>query len=266
MIFYFSATGNSLFVAKEIAAASGDSEVISIPQAIHQKDLSFSSERIGIVCPVFGHEMPPLVKEFLKKAQFNTDYFYIVETFGKMNGGCTELAANYCKEIGKTPSYINIVLMVDNFLPVFDMIEECREDKKVDEQIKPILEDIKAKKQYIRPVTDQERMMHQGFLSMASQMMPQDTSMYKFGNACNGCGICVKVCPAGCIGVEDGKAVQKLEGKAAHCQLCMACIHACPQKAIGLAMPMPERNPNARYRNSYVSVEEIIAANNQASY
>jgi ferredoxin len=41
----------------------------------------------------------------------------------------------------------------------------------------------------------------------------------------------------------------------------MACIHACPQKAITLKMP--EKNPSARYRNPAISLAEIIAANNQ---
>lgn len=42
-----------------------------------------------------------------------------------------------------------------------------------------------------------------------------------------------------------------------------ACAHACPQKAI--ALTVPEKNPNARYRNEHVSLQEIIRANHQPS-
>ena len=38
-----------------------------VPQAIHG-ELKFKAERIGIVCPVYGHEMPETVKRFVKKA------------------------------------------------------------------------------------------------------------------------------------------------------------------------------------------------------
>ena len=86
MIFYFTATGNSLYVARQL-----DSECISIPQVIHG-ELKFKAERIGIVCPVYGHEMPETVKKFIKKATFDTDYLYLVETYGHRHGGANELA------------------------------------------------------------------------------------------------------------------------------------------------------------------------------
>ncbi len=44
------------------------------------------------------------------------------------------------------------------------------------------------------------------------------------------------------------------------CNACLACIHACPSGAFEL--PMGESNPEARFRNEHVSLNEIIAANN----
>ncbi|MBR2216387.1 MAG: 4Fe-4S binding protein [Selenomonadaceae bacterium] len=78
-----------------------------------------------------------------------------------------------------------------------------------------------------------------------------------FTEACVGCGICTRVCPRGSIRLADGKASQSME----RCLACLACIHACPQKAIQFTFP--EKNPNARYRNPYVTLGEIIAANEQ---
>lgn len=46
-----------------------------------------------------------------------------------------------------------------------------------------------------------------------------------------------------------------------NCQTCLACVHACPRKAIGLTVP--EKNPQARYRNEHVSLEELMQANSQ---
>ena len=62
------------------------------PQAIHREPLDFTADAIGIVCPVYGHEVPPMVREFLEKAQFHTDYFYMVLTYGNRHGGAAELA------------------------------------------------------------------------------------------------------------------------------------------------------------------------------
>lgn len=76
---------------------------------------------------------------------------------------------------------------------------------------------------------------------------------------CIGCGICTRVCPAGCITLKDQRAVYA-EGSLP-CQLCMACVHNCPKNAICLRVP--EKNPEARYRNSHIRLTEIVAANEQ---
>ena len=112
MVFYFTGTGNSLYVAKQIEDAP-----ISIPQAIHCKELDFSDESIGIVAPIYGHEVPPMVRDFMKKAAFHTDYFYMILTYGNRHGGAAELAKRLCDECGIDVQYINILWMVDNWLP-----------------------------------------------------------------------------------------------------------------------------------------------------
>jgi ferredoxin len=257
MLFYFTATGNSLYAAKQIGTACGDTNIVSIPQIVHKEGFEFTADSIGIVCPIYGHEMPPMVKDFLKKAVFHTDYFYIIETYGARNGGCAELAEKYCNECGIKPAYINILLMVDNWLPVFDMDEECQLDKKVDENMNAIIADIKARKHFIRPSLADDIATHKLFLSFPKW---PDNAAHRFHitDDCNACGTCVKVCPAHCIHLENHKAVHS---DSSDCQFCLACIHACPQKAIQLYCS--EKNPDARYRNPYITLAEIITANNQ---
>ena len=62
---------------------------------------------------------------------------------------------------------------------------------------------------------------------------------------------------SGSIRVVDGKAVH-IPGS---CQTCLSCVHNCPEKAIGLTVP--EKNPNARYRNEHIQLAELIRANRQ---
>lgn len=71
MILYFTGIGNSLYAAKQL-----DNELISIPQAVRQGRFDFSADTIGIVTPIYGHEVPPMVREFMHKASFHTRYFY----------------------------------------------------------------------------------------------------------------------------------------------------------------------------------------------
>lgn len=95
MLFYFTGTGNSLYIAKQI-----ETSPVSIPQVIHKENQVYFADSIGIVAPVYGHEVPQLVKDFLKKATFHTDYFYMILTYGNRHGGAAELAQKLCEECG----------------------------------------------------------------------------------------------------------------------------------------------------------------------
>lgn len=255
MNFYFTGTGNSLYVAKQL-----DEENYSIPQVLHRNELNFSAGTIGIVCPIYGHEMPKMVKEFLKEASFNTNYFYLVLTYGARHGGAAEIAKNYLKSIGQEADYISTIMMVDNFLPGFDMTKQLTIDKNVEEQIKAVKADIDNKKCEIQKASLKDRMTHKGYLAMVKHAPETIWANYKITDDCIGCGICTRVCPAGCIYLDGQHAVNTGE----NCQACYACIQACPKMAIQFGeIPMKEPNPNARYRNPNITLTELVQANDQ---
>lgn len=89
-------------------------------------------------------------------------------------------------------------------------------------------------------------------------LMKNDGSQLKIKtDRCTGCGICKQVCLNDNIIIGSGIAVRKN----AKCEYCLACAHNCPQKAI--TIKRGEKNPNARYRNENITLEEIINSNNQ---
>ena len=51
----------------------------------------------------------------------------------------------------------------------------------------------------------------------------------KISNACTGCGLCARLCPADNLTLKNGKAAA---GK--HCTMCYRCISSCPARAITL--------------------------------
>jgi len=256
MIFYFTGTGNSLYVAKQL-----DTELVSIPQAIKNKNQTYKADKIGLVYPIYGHEAPFMVREFIKNAAFETDYLFVVLTYGNRHGGAAELAQKMLEDCGKKADYIRTIKMVDNFLPGFDMEEQIASapEKHIEENLAEIKAEVTDRVHKIDEVTDKDRVAHQEFLSRAGGMTGGVIgSIYTVSDQCIGCGICMKVCPGGCIHVENQRAVY---GNG-DCQMCMACIHHCPQKAIRLRMP--EKNPNARFHNEHIRLTEIVEANNQS--
>lgn len=252
MLFYYTATGNCLYVAKKL-----ESKILSIPQELKKNKLNYRDEKIGIVAPVYGGELPKTVRKFIEKANFKTDYFYIILTYGKADSVATIWSETFCKENGIHVNYAQTILMVDNYLPSFNMEEEIAIDKKVDEQIKVALDNIKKRVQLI-PEPDQAA---KNLYAVASKRFAEHPELVNgeaiiMTDRCAGCRICEQVCPIGNVKVIDGKAKRLSKT----CDFCLACVHHCPFKAIEL---VTDKNPNARYRNPKISLKEIVQSNKQ---
>lgn len=254
MIFYFTGTGNSLYVARSL-----DNKVVSIPQIIDIDDLQFKAERIGIVSPVYGHEMPQMVKDFIRRACFETDYMYLILTYGNRHANAVELAENVFYMAGKQVDYIHTILMVDNFLPAFDMRQQQEMNKHVEEQLAQIRCDITARKCEMETVTDSDCRAHADYVKSVKGKSAVIWADFDFSDLCIGCGLCTKVCPAGCIHIRARRAVRSGD----NCQACMACVHVCPETAIRVkpVLGFKEPNPEARYRNSNVSLTDLVHSN-----
>ena len=257
MIFYFTATGNSLYVAKQL-----DDKRFSIPQELNKTNRHYKDDRIGIVCPLFEFDIPDLVKKFIRGSEFETDYFYIVITYGCHDGAVADRVQKNLKYDGKQAQYITSIKMVDNALLVFDMKKEkeIEHTKKIEEKLVIIKDDIINKKHMIQEALKEESEFSEGYFAQKAVNGPMYVfPLYDVKENCVGCGTCAKVCPMGCIHLENGKPIHDYT----NCANCMACIQHCPTKAIQFASTMKEVNSKERYRHSEISLAEIIQANNQ---
>lgn len=250
MVFYFTATGNSLYIAKCL-----DEEAKSIAQIKGRN--TFEDDSIGIVCPIYCGEIPKAVLEFIKNSVFKASYLYLVLTCGMSESDCPEFTFNQCQKVGAAFDYIGCVKMVDNYLPAFDMSEQKQIDKEIPKQLEAIREDLESRKKFIPTATAEGRKLHKRVATMNKIfLLANNGGLLKITDKCVGCGICRKVCPIGNIKIENGKA-KRISKK---CEFCLACIQHCPNGAISLKA---EKNPRARYINENVTLDEIIKANNQ---
>ena len=268
VMLYFSATGNCLYVARELAGKDG--EMLSIPQLMRKQQFDIEADEIGIVYPVYGHMPPYMVRQFIKKARLKADYLFAVLTYGNRKCSAVEIWDDIAKKAGYKFDYISTLIMVDNWLPNFDMNEQMKIDKHIPENLKKISADVDTQKQWHEEVTQEERDQHKGFLERTGidpevGFLMKSEKYFTATDDCIDCGVCTFVCPRGNYELT-GRGV-RIEGD---CKFCFACIQNCPQKAIrfieqeeGTWPDGKEVNPNARYRNENVSLMELKMANNQ---
>ena len=181
---------------------------------------------------------------------------------GMHHGGVAQRTQAWLNAIGKKADYISTIIMHDNAIIVFDMDEQRRlePEKQVDAHIADIKADIEAGKKQVQEAEQGEIDFYEHFVEWIRQTGPMYSfPLYSVTEACVGCGTCSRVCPRGCIHLEDGTPAYDYT----RCANCMACIQACPTKAIQFAT-VKEPNPKARYRNPHISLREIVDANNQA--
>ena len=248
-ICYFTGTGNSLQVAKGIGG-----ELLSIPQLMKQGSVTIASDAIGIVCPVYLGGLPLMVQEFLKTATIEADYLFSVLTCG--NGGSFAQLQKIADERGLDFAYCNIAIMADNFLPGFEMGQEldALPQKHVEEQIEAIRADVLAHKESrpsaAPPMDPAMAALHKKLL--AKYLRRDGAKDYLVTDDCTACGICASVCPADNITVaQDGPTFGE------RCEVCYACLHACPQNALHL----DNEKSAARFRNVTVTLQDLINAN-----
>ncbi|MFR5853534.1 MAG: EFR1 family ferrodoxin [Lachnospiraceae bacterium] len=118
IILYFSATGNCQYVAARLAQADGQ-PTLSIVDCIRENRYAFADETIGIMSPTYDWSLPSIVREFLGKASFQTEYLYFVATYGTTPGATGYMAQKAIR--GCQISAYYSVRMPDTWTPIFDL-------------------------------------------------------------------------------------------------------------------------------------------------
>ena len=233
MILYFSATGNSAYVANRIAAATDDIAV-SVANCYKKQAFSFDAEyeMLGIVSPTYSFGLPAIVAEFLKKLDLHSkpNYIYFVATYGTTPGQAGRFADEILAPKGLPLCARFSIKMPDTWTPIFDLSnkEKVRQiNDNAEFEIDCIIEKIKSsavgdfmKNKLPDPIA---RIGH----SIGYEAM-RKTKHFSVEDTCVSCGLCAKSCPVSAIRVKN----QAPEWIKERCVMCLSCLHRCPEFAI----------------------------------
>lgn len=224
MIFYFSGTGNSKWVAKNIAERINDkiydiSKLNEIPEIKKEK-------QIGLVFPIYAWGIPEPMILFAKKITKSNAFTFGICTCGADAG----IALKKLSKIYQLDSCYSVI-MPSNYIIGEDIEKECIILNKIEnakKEIDKISREI-MQKQKIYRVNEgkypklKSTIVNTGFNKFARTTKP----FYVDKEKCNGCGLCAKSCPASTITLVDGNPIWDTK-----CYQCLRCINYCPQKAI----------------------------------
>jgi quercetin dioxygenase-like cupin family protein/ferredoxin len=229
MIYYFSGTGNSGYVAGQLAKYTKDAALF-IPEVFDamESDITVGAgETVGVVFPVYAWAPPAVVIDFLSHVHVDKKAFaYAVCT-------CGDEAGKSMDELRRVFPFKSAysVTMPNNYIPLYDVDEPELMREKINvatQRLPKIGSEILARREIIDVHEGPEASFKTIVINPLFSLFAMRTSRFSADSTCVGCGECEKSCAFGFIKFVDRKPVWE-EGK---CQMCMSCIMHCPVRAI----------------------------------
>ena len=235
MIFYFSGTGNSLYVATKIAEREHET-LVPVYDCFKNQNFTFSlkeKEIVGFVFPTYFFGIPTIMLEFVEKLKlqnYDDNYLFVTCTCGNDSAYLLNDFQHILSEKSLNLNAAFEITMPDNYILMFNLLPPPEKIVEILKEVHPQIEQIQ------NAVHNREEMEVKGGL-MKWLKTASSYRFYKWGRStkpfyatdtCIGCGLCVKACPSGMIHLKDNKPIWD-KGK---CIQCLACIHRCPTKSI----------------------------------
>jgi MinD superfamily P-loop ATPase containing an inserted ferredoxin domain len=252
-IYYFSATGNSLKVAKDLSEQIEDSKIVRISKKNMSISKDTQSEKIGFIFPVYNFGIPVMVKEFIEKLQMNQNaYVFAIATYGGMVGApFSEIRKILNEKEIRLAAAFTVNMPGSDLLLMPPASEEeqskCFKDEK--EQVSKIAYTIKNRQQSEYKGNAPMSALYKLLYSVSFKPKSLGKNFWT-DEKCTGCGICSEVCPASNITMNQGKPNWERQ-----CESCLACIQWCPQKSIQYKKSTIKKG---RYHHPDIKLNDLI--------
>lgn len=232
MVIYFTGTGNSKFIAERIADALGDNLVNSFNNIKSGTFEEYNSEKPYVfVCPTYAWRIPRVFEGFIKSSSFKgSNNAYFVMTCGGETGNAGHYLKKLCEECSLNFKGIGEVIMPENYTAMFAVPKQSEADKIIEKaipQADKIIEIIKSGNDIPYGTGGITGKILSAVVNPAFYPLCVKSKAFKANDKCISCGKCEALCPLNNIKLTNGKPAW-----ADNCTHCMACINACPEKAI----------------------------------
>jgi len=274
IIYYYSGTGNSLHVARELKHRLPGTEIVPILSVLKEGITVQGAEQVGLVFPIYVSAIPKPVRAFMNAINSSSiQYFFTVTTNCGFPGKVDYLVYRLLKSKSFELDYYASLKMISNtatgLMPAImvnkkwpDLIHADKVTKmelELQKELELVAKSIKKRAKNIGPDC-QPTLARKALLSITEKISPLEKANavnFFVDHDCNGCGTCEKVCPSEKIKLVDGKPEWS---EKTQCYYCYACFNFCPQQAI---LVKGYEYKTGRYKHPNVSAADIAGQKDQ---
>jgi ferredoxin len=255
VIYYFTGTGNSLAIAKKIAAALGECELVPISSLTAAQKIAPVADRVGIVCPVYFLGLPLMVAEFAGRFdRSQAGYTFAVVTYGGSGSEPTlrQLDAAIKKQNGRGLDAGFSLKMPGNYILMYETLSKETCDNlfaTAKQQLAEIVPAIGKSEHKPLPRSLAGSLIHAIAYPWFVSHARTKSREFTVTDACTSCGTCAAICPADNIELVEGRPVWK-----DRCEVCLGCLQLCPARAIEAG---PKTATRPRYHNPEITLAEL---------
>jgi Pyruvate/2-oxoacid:ferredoxin oxidoreductase delta subunit len=251
-IYYFTGTGNSLAVARNMANELGSCEMEPIAGFTGGGAVVPETPSVGLVCPLYFAGLPVIVAEFVKRLDLtNVEYVWAAITRKSiLSGGALLQLSRLLREKGSGLDAGSYMSTVGNYVPKYDIpFKGLKLGLLADASVlaTKAVEVIAARGKRLgwAPLEPLGPLLHKSFAETVNASDDGFTVL----DSCTSCGICAQVCPVFNIRLVDGQPEWQHR-----CQRCLACLHWCPELSIQYGKKTEDRQ---RYHHPYVTLDDM---------
>ncbi len=280
-IYYFSGTGNSLAVARDIAGKT-NGKLISIASLMDKESIKTGADVIGMVFPIYYEPyggVPLIVRRFIQKLEnISSKYIFAICTYGSGSFKSLKFLDELIELQGGKLAAGFMVNMPNNMAG--ENINNAQKQQKMfnvwKENIDIICGYVKARKEgefdlpnvlvgkayfliklivtplifLFKPITLRHLKKYSNSSGKSyEELLPLMDNSFYTSDECIGCGNCSRICPVRNIEIVEGRP-EWLH----HCEFCLACFHWCPEGAVKSS----ELKNTVRYHHPDVNISDML--------
>lgn len=241
-VYYFSGTGNSLHVARELQKRIPEIKLIPIVSLLNKDIIEINAKAFGFVFPTYLTTVPAPVRIFLDRITMKSpEYVFSITTLIGYMGFANIYVEKALKKKGVALNLAFMLNMASNTpAGLMSSADKNWTDKITREKIIKLEYEVQKKLDYISErITNKENHIKKGpfsffnyflagILSNMSKDMKKEIPFYA-DSSCTGCGTCEKVCISGKVKIRDKKPVW---AKDVQCYYCYACFNFCSVQSV----------------------------------